>query len=297
MTPRLPAAGYDAISRAWRPRTCGLGWTGMGIGNENWNLAVYRDPRAASEAAADVVSAVIRGKPDAAISFPTGSTPLGMFDVLAARAARAEIDFSGITVFCLDEYVGVTVEDPNSLTRWLKEALLDRIGISADQLKTLPVTAHDLSAAAASYDEGITVHGGLDFAILGLGPNGHIGYNEPGSRADSRTRVITLTPQSISQASAYWEGTVPIPHQAMTMGVATLLEAKQLVLLVIGEAKAAVLRRTLEDPMSVAVPASWLRIAGPRLTVIADEAAASGLSNERLGWSEVPDDRGGESRD
>ena len=83
----------------------------------------------------------------------------------------------------------------------------------------------------------------------------------------------------------------------MTMGVATLLEAKQLVLLVIGEAKAAMLRRTLEDPMSADIPASWLRIAGPRLTVIADEAAASGLSNERLGWSEVPDDRGGESRD
>ena len=108
----------------------------MGTGNENWNLAVFRDPLAASEAAADVVSAVIRGKPDAAISFPTGSTPLGMFDVLAARAARAEIDFSGVTVFCLDEYVGVTVEDPNSLTRWLREAFLNRIGIKPEQLHT-----------------------------------------------------------------------------------------------------------------------------------------------------------------
>src|SRR4051812_22368538 len=140
----------------------------MGTGNENWNLAIFRDPPAASEAAADIVSTVIRGKPDSAISFPTGSTPLGMFDVLAARAARAEIDFSGVTVFCLDEYVGVTVGDPNSLTRWLREAFLNRIGISADQLQTLPVTAHDLSAAAAAYDEGITVHGGLDLAILGL---------------------------------------------------------------------------------------------------------------------------------
>ena len=155
-----------------------------------------------------------------------------MFDVLAARAARAEIDFSGVTVFCLDEYVGVTVEDPNSLTRWLREAFLNRIGIKPDQLHTLPVTADDLVAAAAAYEESITARGGLDLAILGLGPNGHIGYNEPGSSADSRTRVITLTPQSRSQASAYWEGAVPIPHQAMTMGVATLLEAKQLVLLV-----------------------------------------------------------------
>ena len=94
------------------------------------------------------------------------------------------------------------------------------------------MTADDLVAAAAAYEEAITARGGLDLAILGLGPNGHIGYNEPGSSADSRTRVITLTPESRSQASAYWEGAVPIPHQAMTMGVATLLEAKQIVLLV-----------------------------------------------------------------
>ena len=217
-------------------------------------------------------------KPDAAITFPTGATPLGMFDVLAARAARGEIDFSGVSIFCLDEYVGVTVEDPNSLTRWLRDALLNRIGIKPDHVHTLPVTADDLVAAAAEFEEAISARGGLDLAVLGLGPNGHIGYNEPGSSVDSRTRVITLTPESRHQASAYWEGAIPIPDQAMTMGVGTLLESKQIVLLVIGEAKAAMLRRTLEEPMSADVPASWLRIAGSRLTIIADEAAASELS-------------------
>ena len=255
----------------------------MGTGSENWNLAIFRDSPAASEAAAGVVSAVVRSKPDAVISFPTGSTPLGMFDVLAARAARGEIDVSGVTVFCLDEYVGVTVEDPNSLTRWLREGLLNRIGIEPEQLHSLPVTADDLVAAAAGYEDAIAARGGLDLAILGLGPNGHIGYNEPGSSADSRTRVIDLTPESRSQASAYWEGAVPIPDQAMTIGVATLLEAKQILLLVIGEAKAGMLRRTLEESMSADVPASWLRIAGPRLTVIADDAAASDLSIVRSG--------------
>jgi glucosamine-6-phosphate deaminase len=269
----------------------------MGTGSENWNLAVFRDAPAASEVAAGVVSAVIGRNPHAAISFPTGSTPLGMFDVLAARAGRGEIDFSGATVFCLDEYVGVTLEDPNSLTRWLREALLIRIGIKPDQLHSLPVTANDLIAAAARYEEAIALHGGLDLAILGLGPNGHIGYNEPGSSADSRTRVIDLTPESRSQASAYWEGTVPIPDQAMTMGVATLLEAKQIVLLVLGEAKAGILRRTLEEPMSAHLPASWLRMAGPRLTVIADEAAVSDLTIGRPSTSARPGDHGGDSRD
>ena len=245
---------------------------------QNWNLAIFHDSAAASEAAADVVSRVIQDEPRATISFPTGSTPLGMFDILAARAARNETDFSGITVFCLDEYVGVTVDEPNSLTRWLKAEFLDRIGIAADQVRALPVTADDLSAAAARFDDAIAARGGLDLAVLGLGPNGHIGYNEPGSNADSRTLVVSLTPESLSQASAYWEGAIPIPDQAMTMGVGTLLEARQIVLLVIGEAKAGMLRRTLEETMSADVPASWLRIAGSRLTVIADEAAASELS-------------------
>jgi glucosamine-6-phosphate deaminase len=249
----------------------------MVIGSEKWTLAVFRDAQAAGEAAADVVSAVIEGDPDAAITFPTGTTPLAMFDVLSARAARGEVDFSRIAVFCLDEYVGVTAADPNSLTRWLWDAFLSRIGISLDQLHTLPVTASDLVGAAAEYDKAIQSRGGLDLAVLGLGPNGHIGYNEPGSSADSRTRVITLTPESRDQASAYWDGMLQIPDRAMTMGVGTLLQAKQIVLLVTGEAKADMLRQTLADPMSPDVPASWLRIAGSRLTVIADEAAAREL--------------------
>jgi glucosamine-6-phosphate deaminase len=269
----------------------------MVTGSETWNLAIYRDAPAASETAADVVSAVVRSKPHAAISFPTGSTPLGMFDILAGRAARGEIDFSSTAVFCLDEYVGVTDEDPNSLTRWLREGFLNRIGIKPNQLYPLPVTAEDFVDAAARFEEAIAVREGLDLAILGLGPNGHVAYNEPGSSAESRTRVIALTPESRSQASAYWEGSVPIPDQAMTMGIGTLLEAKMIVLLVIGEAKAGILRRTLEEPMSVDVPASWLRIAGSRLTVIADEAAARDLSIARPGMSAAPDERGGDSRD
>jgi glucosamine-6-phosphate deaminase len=249
----------------------------MGTSSENWNLAVFADSQVSS-AAADVVTDLVRGNHEAAISFPTGSTPLGMFDILAARAARGEVDFSRVTVFCLDEYLGVTVEDPNSLTGWLRDAFLNRVGVGFDRLHSLPVTANDLVSAAAGYERAVALRGGLDLVVLGLGPNGHIGYNEPGSSAESRTRVITLTAESRSQASAYWQGAVSIPDQAMTMGVATLLEAKQIVLLVIGETKARMLRRTLEEPMSADVPASWLRLAGPRLTVIADEAAASDLS-------------------
>src|SRR5215210_196709 len=117
--------------------------------SENWTLAILRDALSASTSAADFVSNTLLSKPDAAITFPTGTTPLGMFDVLAARAARGEADFSGVAVFCLDEYVGVSIEDPNSVTRWLSEALLIRIGIEPDQLFTVPATTENLIDSAA----------------------------------------------------------------------------------------------------------------------------------------------------
>jgi glucosamine-6-phosphate deaminase len=244
---------------------------------DNCSLTVVPDAAAMSALAADIVVEVIAARPDAVISLPTGSTPLGMFDVLAARAARGEVDFGRIHLFCLDEYVGVTPDDPNSLTGWLQKALIDRIGLDPRRVHALPATAADLDAAAAEYERTLAALGGLDLAVLGLGPNGHIAYNEPGSAADSRTRVVALTPESREQARAYWEGDVAVPDRAITVGVGTLLAAKRVVLIVSGETKAEMLRRSLEDPMNAEVPASWLRLAGPRLHVIADAAAASAL--------------------
>src|SRR5688572_11715211 len=148
---------------------------------ENWKFSIYRDASAASEAAANRVAATILDKPDATISLPTGSTPLIMFDILAARAARGEIDFSGVHLFCLDEYVGVTPEDRVSLTRWLRDAFLQRVGLPGERVHPLPSTADELVAAASEFDQAIAARGGLDLAVLGLGPNGHIGYNAPGS--------------------------------------------------------------------------------------------------------------------
>ena len=248
---------------------------------DQWKLTVVPDAKAMSEIAADIVAGTVAAKPDAVVSFPTGSTPLGMFELLTERVARGALDLSGIELFCLDEYVGVSADDPNSLTGWLQRALIERGGISPVHVHALPATANDIAAAADRYERELADLGGLELVILGLGPNGHIAYNEPGSAADSRTRVVALTPGSVEQAAAYWQGAVEIPHTAVTIGVGTLLEAKQIVLLVSGEAKADMLRRTLEEPMSDEVPASWLRQAGSRLHVVADEEAASQLELNR----------------
>lgn len=248
------------------------------LASDSLLLDVVADANAMSVRAADLVTETIQQNPDAAICLPTGSTPLGMFDELAERVDRGEIDLSHVELYCLDEYLGVDRDDPNSLTGWLWSAFVTRVGIDPRRVHTLPTTAEDPAGAAASFDRELVQRGGLDLAVLGLGPNGHIGYNEPGSPRESRTRVVSLKPESVRQAASYWSGNVSVPGEAITLGVGTLLEAKRIVLIVSGEAKSAILRRALEESPGAEVPASWLRLAGDRLHIIADREAARALS-------------------
>lgn len=236
-------------------------------------VVVLPDAEAVGNAAADIVAATVRRNPDAVIAVPTGTTPLPMFSALIGRVQRGELDFSRAHLFCLDEYVGVSQTDPNSLTGWLTRAFIEPAGFSPDRVHTLPSTDPDLVNAPSRYEAELSALGGLELAVLGLGGNGHIAYNEPGSGSDARTRILSLTPESVAQAAGYFEGRT-VPTQAMTMGVQTLLEARQLVLLVTGAAKTDILNQTLHAPMSADVPASWLRLAGERVTVLADQAAA-----------------------
>ena len=240
-------------------------------------VTIVRDYAEMSSRAADTVTRAVATKPDAVFALPTGSTPLGLFAELIARVEGGLLDLSRAHLFCLDEYVGVTRDDPNSLTGFLDRSFLHGAGMDPARVHVLPSDDPDPVGAAARYEAELAALGGLDLAILGLGPNGHVAYNEPGSTADSRTRVLTLTSGSIEQAEAYWEESVATPHRAMTMGIATLLEAREIVLIVSGAAKAEMLRRTLREPMTSDVPASFLRLAADRLTVIADEEAGAAL--------------------
>jgi glucosamine-6-phosphate isomerase len=181
-------------------------------------VRVVTDYDAMSAAAADIVAEVITTKPTCALCVPTGNTPLGMFQRLIDRVERGEISFAGNQLFCLDEYVGIDEEDPESLTRWLNRSFLEPARVSEGNIHTLPTTAGNLEAAAAAYEREIADAGGLELAVLGLGGNGHIAYNEPGSTGDSRTRVLTLTDESIEQAEGYFEGRT-VPTEAMTVGV------------------------------------------------------------------------------
>lgn len=239
-------------------------------------LIVVSDYDAMGRAAAEIVAGTVAARPAAAIAVPTGSTPVGMFRQLINRVERGSLSFANSQLFCLDEYVGVTADDPNSLTGWLYENFLTPARVPVANVHTLPATAADLASAAAAYEAEIDAAGGLELVVLGLGGNGHIAYNEPGSSADSRTRVLELTEESIEQARGYFAGRT-VPTQAITVGIGTLLEARNIVLIVSGESKAAVLHRSLRGPQTPEVPASFLQRAADRLTVIADEAAAADL--------------------
>jgi glucosamine-6-phosphate deaminase len=243
----------------------------------DWTLTVTADDAAMSQCAADVIEQTIRNHPEAVITLPTGATPLHLFDILAARCARQEIDFSRVTFYSLDDYLGLSGDEPNSLTAWLRSTLLERINLDPTRTHLVPAGAQNPAEAAAAYDRQITESGSFDLAVLGIGANGHIAFNEPGSSVDSRTRVVSLTPDTVTQASAYWGDALSIPDKAMTVGIANLLEARKIVLLASGSAKAEALQGALEGPISPDLPASFLQLAGSRLEVIADEAAAAEL--------------------
>src|SRR5690606_3268344 len=143
------------------------------------SVVVLSDADAVGNAAADIVAATVRANPSAVIAVPTGTTPLPMFAALIDRVKRGDLDLSRLQLFCLDEYVGVDRSDPNSLTGWLSRAFIDPAGIPFEHVHTLPSTDDDLVGAPGRYEADLAAHGGLDLAVLGLGGNGHIAYNEP----------------------------------------------------------------------------------------------------------------------
>ncbi|MBA2248249.1 MAG: glucosamine-6-phosphate deaminase [Chloroflexia bacterium] len=247
---------------------------------DRFTVQVAVDYEMLSELAANAVTATVEANPRSVMTLPTGETPRGMYDELVRRIVDGRLDFSGVQFFCLDEYLGTAIDDEVSLTSWLRDAFFQPAGLAEANTHVLPSTASDPDEAAAAYDAEIQTAGGFDLAVVGIGRNGHVAFNEPGSPPDSRTRVIDLTPASREQNAAYYDGRQEIPARAMTVGLGTILEARSIVLIASGEGKAEILRQALEGPITSDVPASHLRTAGARLRVIADAAAVSKLAGE-----------------
>ncbi len=222
------------------------------------------------------LAARIRAHPSARICLPTGDTPAPVYAALVEAEAQERVSLAAATLVMLDEWVGLDPGDPARCDVRLRRELLDRLRVPPAAFVAIDVDGPDPEAAAARHDAAAT---GLDLAVLGLGMNGHVGFNEPGSRPDDPTRLVRLAVSSREAATARY-GAGRTPTAGITVGLARLLDAAEVWLLVSGFRKAAMLRRALDEPEGPDCPASYLR-RHPRLVVFADEDAAAGLRSRR----------------
>jgi glucosamine-6-phosphate deaminase len=223
--------------------------------------------------AAALVAAVVRDQPEQLLVFPTGNTPLGLYKRLVEIVFHKELCFAAAHIIELDEYMGIADDDPRNLYQWLKQALLDHIDIPEHHCHRFHAASEDIDAQCRHMDEIIQDHGGIDLLVLGLGPNGHLGFNEPGSPFDAPTRVINLTPASLQSSANYWGDINQVPKQGLTLGMKALSQAKKTILLVKGENKAGILKETMQGEITPEIPATLLRTM-QNVTVIVDREAA-----------------------
>ncbi len=224
--------------------------------------------------AADVVCAAVRERPAAVLGLPSGNTPLGLYDELARRVAEGNADLSRVTVFAIDEFHGVSPEHPGTNARYFREQLTSRVTLGAFHL--LGSDAEQPEAECERFRSLIEEAGGLDLVVLGIGRNGHIGFNEPGSPLDSTARRVALTDTSREAYAPVFGSLAETPAFGLTLGIADLLAARGALLLAKGVKKATAVARALEEPVTEALPASALQ-RHPALAVLLDRDAASEL--------------------
>jgi glucosamine-6-phosphate deaminase len=227
-------------------------------------------------AAAKIASAVAK-KPAAVIGLATGSSPLSIYADLARRVQAGEISFAQARGFALDEYVGIPLGHPESYASVIRRGVVEPLGFDPARVRVPDGRAHDLEFASKEYDAAIRAAGGIDIQILGIGANGHIGFNEPTSSFASRTRIKTLAPRTRADNARFFDSPDEVPTHCLTQGLGTILEARELLLVAQGEAKAAAIAAAVEGPLSSFVPASALQL-HEHATIVLDEEAAARLA-------------------
>jgi glucosamine-6-phosphate deaminase len=225
---------------------------------------------------ADAVESLLRGKPDAVLGLATGSSPLPVYDELARRHEQAGLDFSRACGFTLDEYVGLEPGHPESYREVIRRDFANRVNIDPDNVLGPDGSAPDIAAACRAYEDRIRERGGIDLQLLGLGTDGHIGFNEPGSSLASRTRIKSLIEQTRRDNARFFRSLEEVPHHVVTQGLGTILESRHAILLATGAQKAQAVHDLVEGPLAAICPASVLQL-HPHASIVLDEAAASSL--------------------
>lgn len=237
------------------------------------DVIVERDEAACGRTVADVFDRAVRSGAGT-LGLATGSSPLSVYRELIRRHREEGLSFAAVRAFLLDEYVGLPVGHPQSYTQVIRTEFADHVDLGG--VFGPDGNAPDLSSAAAAYDALVVETGPVDVQLLGIGANGHIGFNEPGSALDSRTRVTTLTSQTRQDNARFFASIDEVPHRVITQGLGTISSARRLVLIATGEHKAAAVAAALEGPVTPECPASVLQ-RHPMVTVVVDVGAAGVL--------------------
>lgn len=238
------------------------------------NIIRAKDYQDMSRKAANIISAQIIMKPDCVLGLATGSTPVGTYRQLIEWYEKGDLDFSRVSTVNLDEYRGLTHIDPQSYYYFMQENLFDHVNIDKAATHVPDGTNPDAADACAKHEQIIKSLGGIDLQLLGLGNNGHIGFNEPGAAFEKETHLVDLAESTIRANARFFTSIDEVPKQAYTMGIRTIMQAKKILVVVSGEGKADIVSHAFFGPVTPEVPASILQM-HPDVTVVCDEAALS----------------------
>ena len=240
-------------------------------------VVIRQDSRMLGEIAADAVESLLRRKPGAVLGLATGSSPLTTYDALAARCEAGRVSFGQARGFTLDEYVGLPADHPQRYRNVIDAAFVSRVDFAPGAVDGPDGLSTDIPSACTRYEEAIRQAGGVDLQILGIGTDGHIAFNEPGSSLASRTRIKTLTRQTRLDNARFFDGDINlVPTHCLTQGLGTIMEARHVVLLADGRSKAEAVHHLVEGPVSAMWPATILQH-HRHVTVLVDDAAAQRL--------------------
>jgi glucosamine-6-phosphate deaminase len=235
-------------------------------------IEVVRDASAVARRAADIICGIARAKPDAVLGLPSGDTPRATYALLALRAEQGECDLSRVSVYAVDEFAGARRDTAGTNSMYFRR----EVNLPVRTVHVPNPAANDPAEHIVAFAESIRRAGGFDLCVLGIGRNGHIAFNEPGSTAESRARVVDLDESSREAHAGAFGSLDAVPARGLTLGIADLLESRALLVIAQGAAKADIVARAIEGPQAADVPASWLR-SHTDVTWLVDEAAASGI--------------------
>lgn len=244
------------------------------------NVIIAESYEEMSKIAAKEIAKLVYIKPDAVLGLATGSTPEGVYKELINLNKESRIDFSKVTSYNLDEYKGLSGDHPQSYRYFMDTKLFNHINIAKDKTHVLSGVTKDIEKECMEYDDAIEANGGIDLQLLGIGGNGHIGFNEPSDYLNMNTHLTKLSEDTIKANSRFFNSFKEVPTEAITMGLGSIMKAKKIILLASGEKKAEIIAKLVEEKVSTKIPASLLQV-HPDVLVIIDKAAASLLKKTK----------------